>query len=296
MSALDLAIDEYLVHLKVERGLAPKSVEAYGTDLASFARDAAEHGLSLEAIGGTELVAHLGRRAEQGLGARSQARLLSALRGFFRWALAEKHVRVDPTELVEPPRRTKRLPEVLSAAEVRALLEAPSSSTPAGLRDAAMLYVMYSAGLRVTELVTLDMADLNLESGFVQAFGKGRKRRVVPLGAPARARVERYLAEVRGRWAQGSCRYVFVTERGEALTRQAFFYLVRRYALAVGIGRPISPHKLRHSFATHLLLGGADLRSVQTMLGHADITTTQVYTHLTNDHLRTTHARHHPRG
>jgi integrase/recombinase XerD len=296
MGENDLLLDEFLQHIRIEKGLAAKTVSAYATDLSSFLRHLAKEHLALEAVTGAHLSAFLAQRSREGLSPRSQARLLSALRGFFGHLVAEKHVRADPTELVDAPRAAKKLPVVLSRDEVLALLSAPDEGTPRGIRDAAMLHTMYAAGLRVSELVSLSLGDVNLETGFVQAFGKGGKRRIVPLGAPARRRIERWRLEVRPIWAPDSSRALFVTHLGKPMTRQGFFELVRRYALAAGIGRPLSPHKLRHSFATHLLLGGADLRAVQTMLGHADITTTQVYTHVTGDHLGRVHGTYHPRG
>lgn len=292
----DLLVDGFLQHVRIEKGLSPKTAEAYASDLAPFARFLAERGRTLDSVGGAELSDFLAVRARAGLSPRSQARLLSALRGLFAFLLAEKHVRVDPTELLDAPKKTRKLPVVLSREEVLALLSAPDEETPRGLRDAAMLHTMYAAGLRVTELVTLEIGDVNLETGFLQAFGKGRKRRVVPLGMPARRRIEQYRSEVRGAWANAGERTLFVTERGSGMTRQAFFQIVRKYALHAGIAKVLSPHKLRHSFATHLLLGGADLRAVQTMLGHADIATTEVYTHVTGDHLAQVHATYHPRG
>ena len=295
MSDNDLLIDAFLDHVRIERGLAKKTVEAYASDLAPFARFLAAQGTALDHVEGTDLSAFLAERARGGLGARSQARLLAALRGLFHFLVAEKHVTRDPTELIDSPRMSKKLPSFLSESEVLALLHAPDEETTRGLRDAAMLHTMYAAGLRVSELVNLGIGDANLESGFVQAFGKGGKRRIVPLGTPARSRIQAWRA-VRSEWANDAERALFVTERGSAMTRQNFFVLIRKYALLAGITKTLSPHKLRHSFATHLLTHGADLRSVQTMLGHADITTTQVYTHVSNDHLAKTHATYHPRG
>ncbi len=295
MTETDLLVDAYLAHLRIERGLAAATVSAYATDLARYARFLEEAECQLASVDGARLAEFLLTISRGGLSARSQARYLSALRGLHRWALTEKHASVDPTELVDSPRLSRKLPVVLSQREVLALLGAPDDS-PLGVRDAAMLHTMYAAGLRVSELVRLELADVNLETGFVQAFGKGRKRRIVPLGAHARSRIERWLREGRGRWAREASRHLFVTARGGPMTRQNFFARVRLHAVAAGITRPLSPHKLRHSFATHLLLGGADLRAVQTMLGHADLTTTQVYTHVTGAHLASMHERHHPRG
>ena len=298
MSESDLLIDEYLTHLKVERGLGPATVQAYATDLARYARHLdAESSHVLSADGGA-ISGFLYALSKGGLSARSQARYLSSLRGLYKYLLAEKHVARDPTELVDGPRLAKKLPVVLSKSEVLSLLRAPDDDeAPLSIRDCAMLHTMYAAGLRVSELVNLELGDVNLETGFVQAFGKGRKRRIVPLGAPARARIVRWRDGVRpGFDRSGSSRFLFLTEAGEPMTRQNFWARIRHWALMAGIGRPISPHKLRHSFATHLLLGGADLRAVQTMLGHADIATTQVYTHVTGDHLGDMHRRYHPRG
>ncbi|MFW6050431.1 MAG: site-specific tyrosine recombinase XerD [Myxococcota bacterium] len=292
----DLLIDAYLDHLKVERGLAPRTVTAYARDLADLARYLEDQDVSLVQVEPPVLAAYLVSLSQRGLQARSQARRLSAVRGLFRYLVAERHLRADPTELLEGPRLARRLPAVLTAAEVRRLLEAPDAATPRGLRDRAMLHTMYAAGLRVSELCSLELGDVNLEAGFLAAFGKGNKRRVVPLGAHAREAIQAYLDGVRGRWAREGEAAVFVTSRGRPMTRQGFWKLVKRYAAAAGITKPISPHKLRHSFATHLLLGGADLRAVQTMLGHADIATTQVYTHVTGDHLARAHEKYHPRG
>jgi integrase/recombinase XerD len=295
-SDVDLVLDAYLASLKVERGLGPATIEAYARDLARFARFVAERGRALGDVDAELVADFLASLAAAGLGARSQARMLSSLRGFFRHCLEEKHLRRDPCALVGSPRAARKLPSVLTRDEVLRLLDAPDATTPRGLRDRAMLHLMYASGLRVSELVGLALGDLDLEAGFVQAFGKGRKRRLVPTGAVARDHVRAYLARVRCAWAAPGEGAVFVSERGGPLTRQGFWKLVRRYARVAGIAKPLSPHKLRHSFATHLLLGGADLRAVQTMLGHADIATTQIYTHVTGDHLRAMHARYHPRG
>ena len=225
-----------------------------------------------------------------------QERALSAIRGLFRFLVQDSRQARDPTELLEGPKLMRKLPDVLNRDEVSRLLSAPSGDKPNRVRDRAMLHTMYAAGLRVTELVELDIADVNLEEGFVSALGKGNKRRLVPLGEPARDAMVEYLREVRPRWAKPASRAFFVTARGVAMTRQGFWKVVKKYAKAAGIVKPISPHKLRHSFATHLLAGGADLRSVQSMLGHADVSTTQIYTHVAGDHLRKMHERYHPRG
>jgi len=293
---VDLLADAYLAHLKVERGLSARTIEAYSRDLTRFASLLDREGVALKDADTGTIAAFLVSLSKAGLSARSQARYLSSLRGFFKYCLSEKELKRDPTELVEGPKLSRRLPTVLSRVEVLRLLSTPDETKPRGIRDAAMLSVMYAAGLRVSELTNLALGDLNLEGGFVAAFGKGGKRRIVPLGEIAVDQTEKYLAEVRGKWAKPGQSAVFVTSRGGPMTRQGFWKLVKRYAVAAGITKSISPHKLRHSFATHLLLGGADLRAVQTMLGHADIATTQVYTHVTGEHLSRMHERYHPRG
>ena len=294
--AFDGALDDYIQHLRVERGLSTHTVDAYAHDLARFAGCLADAGVALTQVDEATVAAHLVTLSQSGLSARTQARALSSIRGFFRFLVQERRHPVDPTELLDGPRLLRKLPDILNREEVVRLLDAPSGSKPNRIRDRAMLHTMYGAGLRVTELIELDLGDVNLEEGFVSAFGKGRKRRIVPIGAHARAALIEYFAQVRPRWAGPASRACFVTARGKAMTRQAFWSLVKRYARAAGITKPISPHKLRHSFATHLLTGGADLRSVQTMLGHADISTAQIYTHVAGDHLHEMHERYHPRG
>lgn len=295
MAERDLLVDAYLTHLKVERGLGRQTVEAYATDLAGLLGFLEREGLELAEVDPAALSAWLLDLSRGGLSARSQARHLSAARGLFKWLLAEKEVRVDPSELIDSPRKLVKLPHVLDRREVAELLLQPDRDEPRGRRDAAMLHTMYAAGLRVTELVTLRVADVNLESGFVQVLGKGDKRRLVPVGAPARKRIVAYLPD-RARWAKPTEGALFVTSRGGPMTRQSFWKIIKKRAIAAGIDKPMSPHKLRHSFATHLLIGGADLRAVQTMLGHADIATTQVYTHVSGDHLGRMHEKFHPRG
>jgi integrase/recombinase XerD len=295
-AAFDGALDDYIQHLRVERGLSKHTVEAYARDLVRFGARLTEENVSLDEVDETQVAGYLVTLSQEGLSARTQARALSSVRGFFRFLVQEGQQQCDPTELLEGPRLLRKLPDILNRDEVVRLLEAPAGSKPNRIRDRAMLHMMYAAGLRVSELIELDLGDVNLEEGFVSALGKGNKRRLVPIGSHARAAVVEYLAEVRPKWARPASRACFVTARGKTMTRQGFWGLVKKYARAAGITKPISPHKLRHSFATHLLAGGADLRSVQTMLGHADISTTQIYTHVSGDHLRKMHERYHPRG
>ena len=295
-AAFDGALDDYIQHLRVERGLSKHTVDGYARDLVRFGARLSDEQASLAEVDEARVASYLVTLSQEGLSARTQARALSAIRGFFRFLVQERRAERDPTELLEGPRLLQKLPDILNRDEVLRLLRAPTGSKPNRIRDRAMLHTMYAAGLRVSELIELDLADVNLEEGFVSALGKGNKRRIVPIGAHAHAAMLEYLAEVRPKWARTASRACFVTSRGKAMTRQSFWSLVKKYARAAGITKPISPHKLRHSFATHLLAGGADLRSVQTMLGHADISTTQIYTHVSGDHLRKMHERYHPRG
>ncbi|HKU38160.1 MAG TPA: site-specific tyrosine recombinase XerD [Polyangiales bacterium] len=292
----DRWIDAYLDHLRVERGLGSKTLEAYASDLTRFTQLLAALGSTVAAADNGTFHAVLLKQAERGLSARSQARFLSSLRGFYKYLVEERILPRNPLELVEAPRLSRKLPNLLSQREVQQLLEAPDPSDPRGLRDTAMLYTMYAAGLRVSEVVSLGLGDVDLRAGVVAAFGKGRKRRLVPLANPARAAIEAYLAQVRGQWSRPLEKCLFVTQRGGGMTRQAFWKIIKRYGRVAGIAKNLTPHMLRHSFATHLLQGGADLRVVQTLLGHADIATTQIYTHVGADHLRDMHKRYHPRG
>jgi len=292
----DGALDEYIQHLRVERGLSKHTIDGYASDLSKFATWLEKNRVVLDEVDESRVAGFLISLSQQGRSARTQARALSSIRGFFCFLVEEHRRERDPTELLEGPKLIGRLPDVLNRDEVLRLLQAPAGNKPNRIRDRAMLHTMYASGLRVSELVDLDLGDLNLDEGFLAVLGKGGKRRIVPLGDHARAALTHYLAEVRRSWAKPSSRSCFVTARGKAMTRQSFWSIVKKYARAAGITKPISPHKLRHSFATHLLAGGADLRSVQTMLGHADISTTQIYTHVSSDHLRKIHERFHPRG
>ncbi|HVU02728.1 MAG TPA: tyrosine recombinase [Polyangiaceae bacterium] len=298
---LEAAIDAYLSHLRVERGLRENTLSAYGTDLVRFATFAAERGVRTAADVDLGVVsAYLGELANGGLGARSTARHLSALRGCFRFLVREGELKSDPTALAARPRLGRRLPRTLTEDDVLRLLRAPDVTTLRGLRDRAMLSLAYAAGLRVTELVSLRVGDVDRRRGVVSAFGKGEKRRLVPLGAVALRHLEEYrealAANPKKQAVADRSPLLFPTPRGKPLTRQAFWKIVRRYALAVGVAGAMHPHRLRHSFATHLLAHGADLRSVQAMLGHADVATTEIYTHVTEGHVSRTYRKSHPRA
>jgi integrase/recombinase XerD len=298
-SPLDPALDLFLVHVRVEKGLAANSVEAYGRDLRRYLDDLAAQGVSDWRQARREhLLAHLDALVRGGLSSRSQARALSAIRSLHRLLVAERLAELDPTEDVDGPRPSRKLPQLLSREEVERLLAAPNANrTAAGVRDRAMLELLYATGLRVSELIGLGVNDVQLETRMLLARGKGSKERIVPVGAPAAEAVKRYLAAARPALLHGrTSKDLFVTPRGRRMTRQGFWKLLARYARAAGIRRRISPHKLRHSFATHLLSGGADLRAVQAMLGHADVTTTQIYTHVERSHVQRVYEKHHPRA
>ncbi len=299
---LEVAVDDFLQHLTVERGLARNTLAAYGQDLASFAEFAHEREVSrVEAIDPPLLVAFASHQVEQGLSARSQARRLVALRGLFRYLRREGLCAQDPTQAVTLPRFAARLPELLTRAEVEAVLAAPGTDSPAGLRDTALLELMYATGCRVSEALDLCIPRLSLSEALVRLVGKGDKERMVPLGVPAQHALTHWLEHGRPAIVERARRkpkdqWVFLNQRGGRLSRQGWWQRLRAHAQAAGIDRPISPHKLRHSFATHLLEGGADLRSVQALLGHADISTTQIYTHVSERHVRDAYDRHHPRA
>ncbi|BDG06558.1 site-specific tyrosine recombinase XerD [Anaeromyxobacter oryzae] len=298
MSPLEPALDLFLAHVRVEKGLAENSVEAYGRDLRRYVEHLGKMGITAwEKVSRTEIQAHLAELVRTGLSPRSQARALSAIRSLHRLLYAEKLTPADPSDEIDAPRPGRRLPSLLSQDEVTALLAGPDVRRAAGLRDRAMLEILYATGLRVSELVGLQLNDVNLETRVLLARGKGSKERLVPVGAPAAEAVKAYLAVARERLLKGRrSKDLFVTPRGARLTRQGFAKLLDRYARQAGIRRKISPHKLRHSFATHLLAGGADLRAVQEMLGHADVSTTQIYTHVDRTHARRLHERFHPRA
>jgi integrase/recombinase XerD len=302
--SLDSAIDAYLDHLRVERALSPNTTEAYATDLEKLARFADARGIArAEDIDLGLVTAFLSELAKKGLGARSAARHLSAVRGLARFLVEEGVLERDPTARAARPRLGRRLPRPLDARDMLALIEAPEPSTLRGLRDRAMISLGYAAGLRVSEIVGLKLGDIDLERGIVAALGKGGKRRLVPIGEVALAHLEAYLEAREKEDARRpknvrpkDATVLFRSPRGGPLTRQAFWKIVGRYARAAGIRGGAHPHRLRHSFATHLLAGGADLRSVQTLLGHANVVTTEIYTHVSRDHVKAAHRRAHPRA
>jgi integrase/recombinase XerD len=293
----DPLIEVYLDHLRVERGLSPYTIVAYRHDLRRLDAFAARRPRALLALRQADLVEFIGTLREAGLSARSVARSVHAVRGFFRFGVREGRLEADPMENLKAPRAFKALPRFLDAAQVDALLAAPDVDTPLGVRDRAILEVFYATGLRVSELTSLRTTDVDLRMGLVTCFGKGRKERLVPLGAEAQRWVRRYLDEVRDRLAHGrDTPVLFLSNRGRAISRMGLWGLVRRHAVTAGVQSVLTPHVLRHSFATHLLERGADLRALQAMLGHADISTTQIYTHVTRERLRKVYDQYHPRA
>jgi integrase/recombinase XerD len=291
-------LDAYLDHLRVERGLARNTLEAYGRDLTEYIQWVdTTLGRPLREVRDEDLRFYFLGRKQGGMSARSLRRKASSLRGLHRFLLKEGYMKEDPTELLEAPRLGTPLPKDLTLDEVDRLLAQPDPAEPLGLRNQAMLELLYATGLRVSELLSLRLQDLNLEVGYVVAYGKGKKERLVPVGEVALEKLKEYLSGVRPSLAKSvRSPHVFLNRSGKALSRQGFWKLLHRYALQAGISSPVTPHVLRHSFATHLLERGADLRSVQLMLGHASISTTQIYTHLNRERLKQIYQRHHPRA
>jgi integrase/recombinase XerD len=287
----------WLDHLRVERGLSANTLVAYERDLAVLAEFAHERQVALLKLTPVHLADFAGVLRERGLQARSQARHVFSVRGFFGFALREGLVERDPTENIRAPRAFRALPRYLKPSQVESLLKAPDTDSPLGLRDRAVLEVLYATGLRASELTGLTLDGLDLELGVVRVFGKGGKERLVPLGREARRFVMRYLEEVRAGFAtEESGGLVFLSQRGGRLSAMGLWGLVRRHAVTAGVERVLTPHVLRHSFATHLLERGADLRALQAMLGHADISTTEIYTHVSRERLRQIYDKLHPRA
>ncbi|MGP0149435.1 site-specific tyrosine recombinase XerD [Pseudomonas oryzihabitans] len=290
-------IEEFLDALWLEKGLSPHTRSAYRTDLLAFARWLEGRGLTLESVGRDAVLDHLGWRLSEGYQARSTARFLSGLRSFYKYAVREGRLAEDPTLLVSMPQLGASLPKSLSEADVEALLAAPDTEDTLGLRDRTMLEVLYATGLRVTELISLTLDEINLREGSLRAFGKGSKERLIPLGEEAIAWLESYLKTARPLLLGGQPGDIlFPSQRGTPMTRQTFWHRIKLHAQVAGIRTSLSPHTLRHAFATHLLNHGADLRTVQMLLGHTSLSTTQIYTHVARVRLQQLHAQHHPRG
>jgi len=290
-------VERFLDNLWAERGLSDNSLQSYRHDLLNLQNRLAARGRSLQDATREDLLAVLASEMQQGKSPRSLSRYLSAYRQFYRWLVREGKIDSDPVALIESPKTGRGLPKAISEAQVELLLAAPDTDTMLGQRDKAMLELMYATGLRVSELVGLELSNINLNQGVVRVIGKGQKERLVPIGDEAHESLKTYLASGRPEILQGvQTDSVFVTTRKSGMTRQAFWYMVRRYAGMCDIPNKLSPHMLRHSFATHLLNHGADLRVVQLLLGHSDLSTTQIYTHIAREGLKRMHEAHHPRG
>ncbi len=291
-------VDEFINYLAVERGLAVNTLDSYNRDLNQFRGFLEKEEINdMQRATRNIIMAYLLFLQKRGRATATVSRHLAALKSFYHFLLKEKYIEKDPTANLESPKLEKKLPHILSVSEVEMLLNQPKGTDPASLRDKAMLELLYATGIRVSELIFLDINHINLEMGYIRCFGKGSKERIVPVGSFARKCVNEYLQKGRVKLVKtNSEQSLFVNQHGRRLTRQGFWKIIKKYARRAGISKDITPHTLRHSFATHLLENGADLRSVQEMLGHADITTTQIYTHLTKGRLREVYAKSHPRA
>lgn len=292
---MDRLLDQFINYLRIERGLAKNTVESYSRDLLRFSKFLEDQGISPLGVSRDQIAQYITLLGKD-LAARSVARNLSAIKSFFRFLVSEGRIEDNPARLIETPRTSLRLPEVLTQEEIERLLSQPNGNVSRGKRDRGMLECLYATGLRVSELVNLKISDVNLEAGYVRTLGKGSKERLVPIGDTALEAIKDYLSDGRPDFTKGRVSpYVFLSSRCHPLSRQGFWKIIKKYGLKAGIKKRISPHSIRHSFATHLIGAGADLRSVQVMLGHEDISTTQIYTHVSREHLKKAHEKYHPR-
>jgi integrase/recombinase XerD len=298
MATLNDLADLFLNYLQVEKGLSANTLESYSRDINRYLDFLGKnHIFDIAGADTAMILKHLIALRDEGLSARSRARHLVALRGFYRFLLQEKVLDHDPSRLIDLPKTGLKLPDALSFEEIEALLRTPDVTKPAGIRNAAMLELLYASGVRVSELVNMLVTDAHIEAGFIRVFGKGSKERVIPIGRPAQASLNTYLETARPVLLKHhKSHHLFIARAGKPMTRQGFWKLLKLYALKAGIKKKITPHSMRHSFASHLLEGGADLRAVQLMLGHVDISTTQIYTHVVREHLKKMHDKYHPRG
>ena len=291
-------LDQFLNYLVVERGLSPNTLDSYSRDLIKYLEYLSRKGIKdINETSDLTVISFFTSLKKDGLSNRSIARNLSSIKMFYKFLAEDHHIKSNPTLNIETPKRESKLPQVLSMEEVDSLLKIPGRNTPLGLRDAALLELLYATGLRVSEIVSLSLNNINLEAGYLLAYGKGSKERLVPIGEVAQNLIKEYLEKARpALLKKKQSNYLFITRRTKPMTRQGFWKLIKKYALAAGINKNISPHTLRHSFASHLLERGADLRSVQIMLGHSDISSTQIYTHVTTERLKKIHNQYHPRS
>ncbi|WP_134683221.1 site-specific tyrosine recombinase XerD [Brevibacillus migulae] len=295
---MDMLIDQFIHFLAVEKGLAANTLESYQRDMVAYTTYLRNHGVNeIHDSSRTHIIGYLLSLQEKGRATATLSRNMASIRAFYQFLVRDKHLDKDPSIHLETPKIEKRLPKVLSIEEVERLLEGPALHNPAGIRDKAMLELLYATGIRVSELVSLSIGDVNLEMGFVKCLGKGSKERIIPLGSMANQIVRQYIEAGRPKLLKQSHETaLFLNHLGKQITRQGFWKIIKRYAEQVNIRTEITPHTLRHSFATHLLENGADLRSVQEMLGHADISTTQIYTHVTRTRIKDVYAKTHPRA
>jgi integrase/recombinase XerD len=295
---MDHYIDEFIYYLSVERGLAENTLVSYKQDLMKFKEFLTNKGITdIINISKTHILGYLLQLKKDGLASSTVSRHLAAIKSFNHFLLNEGFIKKDPTINLESPKLEKRLPKILSVEEVDKLLDQPNNGKVTGLRDKAMLELLYATGMRVTELISLNLEDANLDMGYIRCFGKGSKERIVPIGSLAQKWVSEYLLSGRVKLIRSKDeKSIFLNHHGRKMTRQGFWKIIKQYVKEAGIKKDVTPHTLRHSFATHLLENGADLRSVQEMLGHADITTTQIYTHLTKGRIREVYAKAHPRA
>lgn len=294
---MDALIEQYIDAVWMEKGLSDNTLEAYSRDLARYEQWLKERGMAPLLARQQEIMDYLGERISDGYSARSSARLVSCLRGFYQYLVREARIKKDPTLQIESPKIGRPLPKSLTEAEVERLLAAPDLDDVLGLRDKSMLELLYASGLRVSELVGLQLGQINLQQGVVRIMGKGSKERLVPMGEEAISWLQRFIKEARPMLLNGRPSDVcFPSRRGNRMTRQAFWHRIKRYAAEAGINKHLSPHTMRHAFATHLINHGADLRVVQLLLGHSDLSSTQIYTHVARERMKELHAIHHPRG
>jgi len=298
MASLDILVDQYINYLVFAKGLSDKTIESYTSDISKYLAFLKEKRIEDITQADTPIILkHLIALRDSGLGSKSCARHLITLRGFYKFLAQEKILEFDPAKLIDLPKSGLKLPDALSVSEVNLLLNIPDSKTLLGKRNAAMLELLYAAGLRVSELVNLKFLDVNLEACFVRVMGKGSKERIVPFGLYAKNKIDDYINNSRPLLLKNHIsKHLFVARAGKPMTRQSFWKILKQYVKQAGIKKKVTPHSLRHSFASHILEGGADLRTVQVMLGHVDISSTQIYTHVARDHLRKIHEKYHPRG